>query len=71
MSPPKSLIPTFVQVERGNKAFCTGVIHTAKKDGLVPDKIPILGIVDDIAVIGLALKMCEPELQAFKNWKKA
>ena len=46
-------------------------LYLIKKDDLVPDKIPLLGIADDIAVIGLALKMCEPELQAFKNWKKA
>lgn len=36
---------------------------------IIDDRVPIVGMVDDVAVIGLALKMCEPELKAFQAWK--
>ena len=39
-----------------------------KKD-LIPDYIPIVGIADDLAVMGLALKLSEPELKAFAEWR--
>lgn len=46
------------------------VIYMVKKEDLVPDSLPLIGMADDIAVLGLALKMCEPELAAYKEWKK-
>jgi uncharacterized membrane protein YkvA (DUF1232 family) len=41
-------------------------LYLVKKKDIVPDNIPVLGMADDIAVLGLALKLCEPELDAFK-----
>ena len=46
-------------------------IYLVKRKDLVPDGIPILGLVDDLAVLGLALKLSEPELKAFKAWQEA
>ena len=46
-------------------------IYLVKRKDLVPDGIPILGLVDDLAVLGLALKLSEPELKAFKAWQDA
>ena len=40
------------------------IIYLLKKKDLISDSIPIVGIVDDIAVLGLALKLSEPELKA-------
>ena len=40
----------------------------ARKD-LIADSVPVLGYADDIAVIGLAATLCEPELAAFAQWK--
>ena len=37
---------------------------------LIPDSIPIIGIADDLAVMGLALKLSEPELKAFTQWRE-
>ncbi len=37
---------------------------------LIPDKIPVVGHIDDIAVIALALKFVEPELKAFSEWRE-
>lgn len=46
-------------------------IYLVKKKDLIPDSIPVIGIADDIAVLGLALKFVEPDLKAYKEWKAA
>lgn len=46
-------------------------IYLVKKVDLIPDYIPIVGIADDLAVLGLAMKICEPELKAFSEWRAA
>ena len=46
-------------------------IYLVKKDDLISDKIPVLGIADDLAVLGLALKLSETELKEFSEWRKA
>ena len=45
------------------------VLYLLKKKDLIPDNIPIIGIADDLAVLGLALKLSEPELKAFAEWR--
>ncbi len=45
-------------------------IYLLKRDDLINDKIPVLGYADDLAVMGLALKMSEPELEAYRKWKE-
>ncbi|MCR5295080.1 MAG: DUF1232 domain-containing protein [Lachnospiraceae bacterium] len=45
-------------------------IYLVKNVDLIPDFIPILGRVDDIAILGAALKLCEPELKAFEDWRE-
>ena len=47
------------------------VLYLIKKKDLISDSIPIIGHVDDLAVMGLALKLSEKELQAFSEWRKA
>ena len=37
----------------------------------ISDKIPVLGIADDLAVLGLALKLSGKELTEFSDWRKA
>ena len=44
-------------------------VYLVKKKDVIPDSIPVLGFADDIAVIGLALKLSEPELAAYKQWR--
>lgn len=46
-------------------------IYMIRKKDLIPDSIPIIGIADDLAVLGLALKLSEPELKAFSEWRAA
>ena len=47
------------------------ILYLIKKKDLVSDNIPIVGHVDDLAVMGLALKLSEKELKAFSEWRKA
>ena len=36
---------------------------------LIPDKTPIIGLFDDIAVLGAALKLSEKELNDYSAWR--
>jgi uncharacterized membrane protein YkvA (DUF1232 family) len=36
---------------------------------LVPDWIPVLGLLDDMAVIGWVMKSWSTELEAFRRWR--
>ena len=49
----------------------SALLYVLKKKDIIPDSIPVLGFVDDIAVLGLALKLSEPELTAFSQWRDA
>ncbi len=45
------------------------ILYLIKKKDLIPDSIPIVGHADDLAVMGLALKLSEKELKAFAEWR--
>ena len=45
------------------------VLYLPKKNDLISDRIPVVGIADDLAVLGLALHLSDPELEAFKAWR--
>ena len=47
------------------------ILYLIRKKDLISDSIPIIGIADDLAVMGLALKLSEPELKAFAEWRAA
>ncbi len=47
----------------------SAVIYLLKGKDLIPDKIPVLGYADDIAVFIAAFKLCEPELDAYAAWR--
>ena len=47
------------------------VLYLLKKKDLIRDSIPIVGHVDDLAVMGLALKLSRNELDAFSRWRDA
>ncbi len=46
-------------------------LYFVSNNDLIPDKIPLLGIADDLAVAAVAMKLCEPELNAFSAWREA
>ena len=47
------------------------VLYLLKKKDLISDSVPIVGLADDLAVMGLALKLSDPELKAFSEWRAA
>ena len=46
-------------------------LYLIKKKDLIPDSIPVIGIADDGAVLGLALKLVEKDVQAYREWRDA
>lgn len=66
----KSWIKKEYQVQPKVLAIMTGaILYLVKKKDLIPDSIPVVGIADDVAVLGLALKLVAPDLQAYQAWK--
>ena len=45
------------------------VIYLLKGKDLIPDKTPVIGYADDIAVMAAALYFVEPELNADSQWR--
>ena len=50
-------------------AMVSSLLYLIKRKDLIPDSLPIVGHADDIAVIGFALKLCENELNEYKDWR--
>ena len=46
-------------------------LYLIKGKDLIPDSIPVVGIADDVAVLGLALKLVEKDVQAYREWRDA
>ncbi len=52
-------------------SLVSAFIYVLAKKDVVPDTVPVLGLVDDVAVVALAMKINEAELDAFKQWQDA
>jgi uncharacterized membrane protein YkvA (DUF1232 family) len=46
------------------------LIYLVKGKDLIPDGLPLVGLVDDPAVVTAVIKLNEPEIEAYKNWKQ-
>ncbi len=51
-------------------AVVSALVYLLKRKDLIPDTIPLIGKVDDIAVMIVAMKVIEPEINAYKAWKE-
>jgi len=51
-------------------AITAAVLYFINPLDLVPDFVPILGYVDDAAIIGLALKFIGGDLNKYRHWRK-
>lgn len=49
----------------------SALLYLIKRKDLINDSIPLIGALDDLAVIAAALKLSEPDLKAYLEWKKA
>lgn len=46
------------------------VLYLLKGKDLIPDKTPLVGYADDLAVLGAAFYLSEPELKAYAQWRE-
>jgi uncharacterized membrane protein YkvA (DUF1232 family) len=47
------------------------LLYVINPADLIPDVVPVLGLLDDVAIVALCLSMIERELLAYKEWKIA
>ena len=46
------------------------LVYMLKGKDLISDKIPVIGAVDDLAVLGLALQLNNKELEDYSAWRE-
>lgn len=46
-----------------------GLMYFLSPVGIIPNWIPVIGILDDIVVLGWVMKSLESELDAFREWR--
>ncbi len=52
-------------------AVAFGLLYLINPAELVPDVIPVVGYLDDVAVMALVLKLVKVELEKYAAWRKA
>lgn len=50
-------------------AIIGALLYVLSPIDLIPDFIPVIGLLDDAAVVALCLKAIDGDLQAYKKWK--
>ena len=50
-------------------SLVSAFIYLIKGKDLIPDNIPLIGHLDDIAVFAGVLMFTEPELEAYRTWR--
>lgn len=50
-------------------SLISAFIYLVKKNDLIPDNVPVIGMADDIAVAAIVMAINEPELKAFAEWR--
>lgn len=45
-------------------------LYFVKQKDLVPDNVPVVGVVDDLAVVAAAMAINKSELEAFAAWQQ-
>ena len=51
-------------------AAVAAIIYFVNPVDLIPDFIPIIGYIDDAAVVGLALRFIHEDLENFRKWEQ-
>ena len=50
-------------------ALTGALIYVLSPIDLVFDFLPVVGFLDDAVVIGLAIKLAQPDLKKYRDWK--
>jgi uncharacterized membrane protein YkvA (DUF1232 family) len=50
-------------------AIVFALLYVLSPVDLIPDFIPVIGLVDDAVIVALCLSMIEQELKQYKEWK--
>ena len=50
-------------------AVVTALLYVLNPVDLIPDFIPVVGLLDDAAVVGVCLLAIEQDLEKYKEWK--
>ena len=50
-------------------ALTGALIYVLSPIDLILDFIPVIGFLDDAVVIGLAIKLAQPDLEKYRSWK--
>ena len=45
-------------------------LYLVKKKDLIDDSVPLMGYLDDLAIIVAAITLSKPELDAYSEWRK-
>ena len=51
-------------------SLVSAFLYLVKKDDLISDAIPIIGMADDLAVVAVVMAINEPELTAYAAWRE-
>ena len=71
-----SLVKAFIEKRYANVPIGTviaivgALLYFLSPIDLVPDLLPAIGLVDDAAVIALALKLVHDDVKEYQSWKK-
>jgi uncharacterized membrane protein YkvA (DUF1232 family) len=46
-------------------------LYLISRKDLIPDKIPVIGMADDVGILALAIKLNENELNTYSAWRES
>lgn len=51
-------------------AIVSALLYVISPMDLIPDSIPVIGYIDDAAVVAFAMKLIKNDIEKYKEWKK-